>query len=37
MMNLDKFIADHVIYRQQSMFAKDIDANKKINSSLKIK
>lgn len=29
MINLDKFIADHVIHRQHSMFAKDIDANKK--------
>jgi len=28
MLNLNKFIADHVINRQQSMFAKDIEANK---------
>lgn len=30
MLNLNKFIADHVINRQQSMFAKDIEANKGI-------
>ena len=28
MINLDQFIADHVINRQQSMFADDIAANK---------
>lgn len=28
MINLDQFIADHVINRQQSMFADEIEANK---------
>ena len=30
MINLKQFIADHVINRQQSMFAEDIEANKQI-------
>ena len=30
MINLKQFIADHVIKRQQSMFAEDIEANKQI-------
>lgn len=30
MINLDQFIADHVINRQKSMFAEDIEANKEI-------
>ena len=30
MINLDQFIADHVINRQKSMFADDIKANKSI-------
>lgn len=28
MINLEQFIADHVINRQKSMFAEDIEANK---------
>ena len=28
MFNLEKFIADSVTYRSESMFAKDIEANK---------
>ena len=30
MINLNQFIADHVINRQRSMFAEDIEANKEI-------
>ena len=36
MFSLKKFIADHVIYRQQSMFVSDIEANKE-TLSLEIK
>lgn len=36
MFSLEKFIADHVTYRQQSMFTADIDANKEV-LSLEIK